>query len=116
MILQIKGTNIELAVSLKEYVERKIGSLDRFLKRWETEGEIEAWLEIGRTTRHHQKGNVFRAEVTIRMPGKIVLRAEEEDSDVRAAIDNVRDRIFHELERYKEKQGVERRARRKKAE
>lgn len=101
MTLNIKATNIELTFALKEYVGRKIGALDRFLRRWEAEGDIEAWVEVGRTTRHHHKGDVFRAEVTIRMPGRKVLRAQEFQEDVRAAIDGVEDKLKREIEKYK---------------
>lgn len=110
MTLNIKGTNIELTPALKVYVEKKIGSLDRFLERWEREGAIEVWVEVGRTTRHHLKGEVFRAEVTIRMPRK-VLRAAQEDTDVRAAIDKVRDVAKHEIQKYKETTEEKKRAR-----
>ena len=116
MILNLKATNVELTSALKEYVEEKIGSLDRFLERWEREGAIEAWVEVGRTTRHHQKGDIFRAEVTVRMPGKTVLRAEEEDIDVRTAIDKVRDEILREIKRHKEKKTAERRGKGKRKE
>ena len=112
MTLHIKATSIELTPSLKTYVEEKIGSLDRFLKRWEREGDVGVWVEVGRTTRHHLKGDVFRAEVTILMPHKKILRADAADADVRVAVNRVRDLISSEIERYKEKQGVDRRVRR----
>lgn len=109
MILNIKATQVELTPALKEYVEHKIGSLDRFLKRWEQEGELEAWIEVGRTSRHHHKGYVFRAEVTIRMPQKKVLRADEESMDVRTAVDMVRDKVFKEIKKYGDRKGSRRR-------
>lgn len=109
MILNIKATQVELTPALKEYVEQKIGSLDRFLKRWEHEGEIEAWIEVGRTSRHHHKGDVFRAEVTVRMPQKKVLRADDENMDVRTAIDMVRDKVFQEIKKYREREEAKRR-------
>ena len=102
MTLNIKATNITLTPALREYVEKKIGSLDRFLARWEREGAIEVWIEVGRTTRHHVKGDIFRAEVTVRMPGRKVLRADDEGVDVRAAIDKVRDILKTEIQKYKE--------------
>ncbi|HEY4475211.1 MAG TPA: ribosome-associated translation inhibitor RaiA [Candidatus Paceibacterota bacterium] len=101
MNINVKATNLDLTPALKEYIEEKIGSLSKFLKRWEAEGVVEVWVEVGRTTSHHQKGNVFRAEVDIRLPRK-VLRAEDEDFDVRAAIDKIKDRLKREIERYKD--------------
>ncbi len=102
MNIDIKATNIELTAPLKEYIEEKIGSLDKFLKRWEMEGGIEIRVEVGRMSVHHHKGNVFRTEVNIDMPGK-VLRAEDEDRDVRLTIDRVKDKLKAEIQKYKGK-------------
>ena len=101
MKIDIKATNLDLTEVLKEYVEEKIGALAKFLKRWDPEGVVEAWVEIGRTTKHHHKGNVFRAEADLRVPGK-VLRAEDEDFDIRVAVDRVRDKLKREVKKYKE--------------
>jgi len=101
MKISIKATNLDSTPALKEYVEDKIGALGKFIKRWDLEGAVEIWLEVGRTTKHHNKGDVFRAEADLRLPGKI-LRAEEQDSDVRVAIDRVRDKLKREIEKYKE--------------
>ncbi len=96
----IKATGIDLTVPLKEYVEEKIGALEKFVKRWDVEGGVEVWVEVGRTTRHHKKGDVFRAEADLRLPKK-VLRAEDEDFDIRVAVDRVRDKLEREINKYK---------------
>jgi len=102
MKLHIKGTKIDLTPAIKKYLDDKIGSLSKYLKEWDREGVAEIWVEIGRTTRHHQKGDVYRAEADIKLPGKI-LRAEHEDWDVRVAIDNIRQKLQRDIRRYKEK-------------
>lgn len=104
MKIDIKASHIKLTLALREYAEAKIGSLDKFLKRWEVNsgGEIEVWVELDRTTAHHHKGEVFRAVADIKLP-KRVLRAEESSEDVRAAIDGVKDKLKIEIQRYKEK-------------
>ncbi len=101
MKINTKSTNLDLTPALKDYIETKIGSLSRFLKRWDAEGTVEIWIEVARTTRHHHKGNVFRAEADLRLPGK-VLRAEDEDRDIRTAIDRIKDKLKREIEKYKE--------------
>ena len=105
MKIDIKATNLDLTPALREYIEEKIGALTKFLKRWDPEGIVEAWVEVGRTTKHHYKGNVFRAEVDLRLPGKI-LRAEDENFDIRVAIDRVRDKLRREIEKYKESKEI----------
>ena len=103
MKINIKATGIELTPALKEYVEEKIGLIAKFVKRWDLEGGVEVWVEVGRTTQHHHKGDVFRAEADLRLPGK-VLRAEDADSDVRVAVDRVRNKLEREIEKYKGKE------------
>ena len=101
MNINIKATQVDLTPALKEYVEEKIGSLAKFLKRWEKEAPIEAWVEVARTSNHHHKGEVFRAEGDIKVSGQ-VFRATEEDADLRVAIDRVRDKLQAEIVKYKE--------------
>jgi putative sigma-54 modulation protein len=101
MQINIKGKNLDLTPALKEYIEEKISTIAKFLSRWDEEGTVEAWVEVGRTTQHHHKGDVFRAVVDIRVPGK-AFRAEDEDWDLRVAIDRVKDKLKREAEKYKE--------------
>ncbi len=100
MRIEIAGVRLELTTAIREYVEGKIGSLDRYLKRFEINGEVTAFIEIARSTKHHRHGDVYYAEATIRLPGR-TLRAERYDTDVRAAIDAVRETIKHDIVRYK---------------
>ena len=101
MKLNIKATNLDLTPAIREYIEIKIGSLSHFLKRFETENEIEVFVEIARTTRHHRSGNIFYAEASFSI-GKKLLRAEHFDWDVRVVIDEVKDRLQQEIKKYKE--------------
>ncbi len=100
MKINIKATNLELTASLKSYVEEKIGSVSKLIKKWDMDGGVEAYVEIGRTTNHHHKGDVFRAEADLRLPNKI-LRAENEGSDLHAAIDKVENVLKREIDKYK---------------
>ena len=104
MKLHLKATNIDLTEPLKVYVDEKLGGLEKFIKRWDAEGGVEIWVEVGRTSRHHKKGDVFMAEADIRLPGK-VFRAEDEDFDIRVAIDRVRDKLERDISKYKEMTG-----------
>lgn len=101
MKINLKATGLDLTPALREYAEQKIGSLEKFVKRWDAEGVVEVWVEVGRITKHHHKGDVFRAEADLRLPGK-VLRAEDEDWDIRAALDRLKDKLKREVEKYKE--------------
>jgi putative sigma-54 modulation protein len=102
MNIIIKGTDLELTPSLKSYVESKFSPLSRFIKKFDLEGAAELRVEVARTTRHHKHGEVFRAEANLTLPGTM-LRADESDSDARAAIDAVKNKLRIEIEKYKTK-------------
>lgn len=102
MKVVVSATGFELTPSIKTYAEEKIGSLDRLVGRFESEGEIEARVVLSKTTRHHKHGNVFRIVADLRLP-KQILRAEDTDDDVHASIDLVRDRLRQEVEKYRDK-------------
>lgn len=101
MQINIKATNLELTPAIRQYIEIKIGSLEHFLKRFENKSEIEVFVEIARTTKHHYKGDVFYAEAIFSL-GQKILRAEHSDWDIRIAIDRVKDKLQQEIKKYKE--------------
>lgn len=101
MQIIIKATKLDITPAIKEYIELKIGSLDRFLERFEQKNEIKAEIEIARTTQHHRHGDVFYAEINLHLPKKI-LRAEHSDWDIRVAIDKIKNKLQQEITKYKE--------------
>lgn len=110
MKINIKATNLDLTPTIRNYVEKKIGELDKFVqkvgqKHRSKRGKAvyEAWVEVERTTFHHRKGDVFRAEVQIRLPGKDV-RADSRKEDLHLAIDEVKDELQRQLKKYIGKQ------------
>ena len=101
-INRIKGTGIDLTDAIKAAVENELAALDPMVERW---GEaVSADAEVGKTTNHHQKGEIFRAEVNLSIPGKL-LRAEDENEDLYIAIKNVADTLVRELNKEKELRG-----------
>lgn len=105
MKIEIKVTNFKLTSAIERYAIEKINSLDRFIDEnllKQGEDSVVAYIELAMTTRHHHKGDIFRAEVDVRLPRKVV-RAEAESSDIMAAIDEVKDELALELKKYKEK-------------
>jgi putative sigma-54 modulation protein len=96
MNIQIKGTKIELTPAIEVAVNEKIGSLSKYF-----DNILEAEVEVGRTTLHHQRGNIFRAEVNLVVP-KTIIRAVAETNDLYASINEVRDKLKQEIIKYKE--------------
>lgn len=101
MQIKIKTTNIELTDAIEAYVEEKVRSVEKFAMAHMSENPI-AEVEIGKTTNHHNSGDLFRAEVNLRVRGKD-FRATSEKSDLYAAIDDVRNELVRELNSHKDK-------------
>jgi putative sigma-54 modulation protein len=96
MELMIKGKNVEITDRLRDYVEKKIGKLDRYLP-----SISEAWVELateGARAAHDRQ----ICQVTVRSNGTI-LRAEERSDDMFTAIDTVLDKMYRQIARYKGK-------------
>ena len=75
----VRGENIEVTDALREYVEKRLTKLNRYI------GE-KATANVNLRTYHSDKSD--KAEVTIVLP-YVVLRAEAIDPDMYAAIDAV---------------------------
>jgi putative sigma-54 modulation protein len=92
----IKAKNIEVTEWLREYVETKIGKLDRYLPSI-SEARVELSTEKVKSAQDSQV-----AQITLRSNGTI-LRAEERTDDIFASIDAVLDKIHRQIARYKGK-------------
>ena len=115
MKITIKGTNIQLSDSIYEYIQKKIGGLDKFMQgigepldKLGVKGNppYECWVEVERTTKHHQSGDIFRAEIQIKLPGVEGVRTESTQWDLHQAIDEAKGEMQRQLKRYKRKQSA----------
>lgn len=102
MNINLKTTNFELTPAIREYAEKKVNGLEKFIRM--TDESVQAWVEVGKTTNHHNKGEIFRAEIQIHIPhcGKGV-RSESSCETLNEAIDSAHDKIKLELEKIKDK-------------
>lgn len=94
MEVTIRGRNVEVTSRLQEYVEKKVGKLDRYLPTI-TEAHMEITAEKTRSAEDRQV-----VQLTIRNKGSL-LRAEERNQDVFTAIDAVMDKMYRQIGRYK---------------
>ncbi len=101
-INRIKATGIELTDAIKDAVEKEMSSLDELVSRW---GEaVHADVEVGRTSNHHHKGDVHRAEINLHLGGK-TLRAEHEGQDLYVVIKETVRTMHREVVKEKERHG-----------
>lgn len=101
MKIKITATGIELTSAIENYVEEKIRGTEKFAISHENEDPVVS-VEIGKTNNHHQSGDVFVAEVNMRVRGK-QFRATSEKDDLYAAIDDMRNELVRELSSHKNK-------------
>lgn len=101
MRVEISSTRLDITDALKKYTEIKIKSVERMLKKFEVHGEIVAFVELSRTTRHHKQGDVYYAEITMKLPQKTI-RIEKTHEDVRGAIDQLKNTLKEDISKLKE--------------
>lgn len=100
MKINIKATGIELTPAISDYVSKKIFSIEKYTEK--SADALVAQVEVGKSTKHHKSGAVFRAEVHI-IGGGLDLYAVSEKEDLYAAIDTVKDEIAHNMVHIKTK-------------
>lgn len=98
MQIDIKGTNLELTEAIKDYINEKVGSIEKFFDQ-----ALIARVDVGLTTKHHQKGDIFRAEINLEVPQKGLLRAEAVRDDLYVAINEAKLELERQIKKYKEK-------------
>ena len=106
MKIIIRTKNLKLTERLKSFIEEKIGSLKKFinvLKREEDKNTLaEVFFEIEKETKHHNKGEVFRSEARILLPGKKII-AQSAGDDLLLTVVEIKDKLQQEIKKYKEK-------------
>jgi len=99
MNIRTKATNITLSPTINEYVDKHLRKLSKLVG---SNPAIQCSVELSRTTDHHQKGDVFRAEFHVVGAG-LDAYASSEGEDLYRAIDEVGAEILHELKNRKDK-------------
>ena len=97
MQITITAKGIELTTAIKDYAEKKIGSLDKFYSRIQL-----ANIEVGVENHHHLKGEIFQCDCKLVVPGND-LYASKKEKTLYKAIDKVKDYLESELKKHKAK-------------
>ena len=93
MLLNIRGDKLEVTDSIKNYIEEKLKRLDKY---FETPEDLKANIVV------RTRGIDQIIEVTIPIK-KAILRAEETNKDLYAAIDKVTDKLERSIRKNKTK-------------
>ncbi|MFH1291651.1 MAG: ribosome-associated translation inhibitor RaiA [bacterium] len=95
MQIIITGKDIDLTDAIKDYVDKKIGGLEKFYDQI-----IRAKVNVGIETTRHNNGKFFVAECRLEVPGND-LYASKNEKNLYKAIDKVKDYLDGELKRHK---------------
>ncbi len=96
MRLQVKGKNVELSPTLRDYAQKKLGKLEKHLN---DSARVE--LELA-AERNPSIGASQIAEATVWTKGP-VLRARESSHDMKASIDLLVDKLERQAQRLRDK-------------
>ncbi len=97
MDLTVKSRNGKVTERQRQHIEEKLGKLGRYMDQI-TSAIVEVHIE-----QHRQAGEVHRVQVTLTGDRGVILRAEEQSSDLYGAIDEVQSVLQRQIQRYKEK-------------
>ena len=95
--IQIHARDLNVTPRLREYVEKKVSKLDRYLPTIS-----DARVDLAEVKTARSAGDRQVAQLTVHLRG-VVLRAEERKDDIYAAVDAVLDKMYRQIERYKGK-------------
>lgn len=97
MDLTVKSRHGKVTERQRKHIEEKLGKLGRYMDQITS-----ATVEV-RTEQQRQAGEIHRVQVTLTGDRGVILRAEEQASDLYAAIDEVQGVLQRQIQRYKEK-------------
>jgi len=93
MRIQFKSIHCRLTSEMRALVEDKVQTLERYAGK--TASPVQAWVEVERTTQHHQRGPYYRVEIHLRVDGQ-ALRSHSRGVRVDAAHDENGEADDHE--------------------
>ena len=96
MKIQIHNQNFDLTDPFKQYLQMKLDSLDKYQVNI-----IDCRVKLIRD-QHHQKGDVYRVEAKLSINNSESIFVKEEDSDARAAVDKVQEKLARLLVKSKD--------------
>lgn len=96
--IEISGNGYKVEESLKKYIEKRIGKLDKYLPHGSKKDVVAKVVvsEIGKN-----KSEKYEVSVAMEIPGGKVLAARDECTNIFAGIDLVEAKLTGQIRRYK---------------
>ena len=99
MKMTLRSSKMEMTEAISSYAQEKMDMLDKFLGDMQV---LNCDMELEKSVGSQNKGEIFRAEVNLEIPGEL-LRVEKTEDDLYKAIDKVKDHMEEVIISYKEK-------------
>ena len=105
MEIKLLAKNMLLTQPIKDYVEKRVTNLGKLLSKIEAkDGEVRVNFEVSKNTKH-KSGVVFHSDCTVNINGK-KFYASSDKADMYEAIDAVKDALFMEINKNKERKNT----------
>ena len=98
--INLRGNGMNLTQSIYDYVVKRVTNLGKFLSKYPEEILVD--FEVGKTVRDQRSGKIFRADCKISISGKDFYSSSEQE-DLYVAIDDVKEKLFQEIEKSQNK-------------
>lgn len=98
MNTNLKTSNITATQAISDYLDKRLKKINKIVGN----DSVNCFVELAKTTDHHNKGDIFRAELHIVGPGRD-LYASSEKEDLYVAIDDASDEALRILKSEKKK-------------
>jgi len=99
MNIIIKGKQVEVSSLINEYVTKRISKLETFF----SEKDVKKVEVIISRESYKVKDLMWKVQATVYLFGKTVLRAEQKQQNINAAIDEAVEKLEKQIDRYKNK-------------
>ena len=103
MKINLQGKNFEITEAIRDYVLKRVTNLEKLLSAIEERGgEVMVNFEVGKSTKHHKSGVVFHSDCLINIKGEEFYSSSDKE-DIYQAIDEIRESLYEEIRRYKDR-------------
>lgn len=99
--INMKGVNYDLDNEIKSFIQNKIKHCEKFLPVSKDE-EVMIDVLVGKTTEHHNQGEVYKAEIMVKYKSEIK-HYEHVSDNLKTAIEKACDEVARQIKKTKER-------------
>ena len=98
--INLKAKNMNLTEAIRDYTEKRVTNLGKLLSKFPEKILVD--FEVGKIIGDQRSGKIFRADCKISIAGKDFYSSSEQE-DLYVAIDDVKEKLFQEIEKSQNK-------------